>query len=143
MNEIEKNKEHARRFYEEIMNRGNADLVDEILSDDFIEHEEIPGVPPNREGVKQWVNSFRTAFPDLKMEIEDMIAEGDTVVARGRMMGTHEGEFFGNKGTGRKLDLPFVDIVRFRDGKCTEHWGYSDTLKMVEQLQLDLSAVPQ
>ena len=138
-NDTEKNKKTARRFYEEVMKGGNLALIDELIADNYVEHEELPGIPPNKQGVKQWVQTFRSAFPDLEFKIENLIAEGDKVVIAGRVKGTHKGEFFGNKGTGRKLDLPMADIVRFQNGKAVEHWGYSDNAKMAEQLQLDFT----
>lgn len=141
MNATEKNKAIARRFYDEMLNEGKIEIVNDLIGDNYVEHEETPGIPPTKEGVKQWAKMMRNAFPDLKVEVEDMIAERDKVVIIGRMRGTHRGELFGNKGSGRKLNLPFVDVGRFQDGRAVEHWGYSDTLKMVEQLQLDLSPV--
>jgi len=141
MNTAEKNKKLVRRFYDEVMRDGNLAVIDELIADNYIEHEEFPGLTPNKEGLKGWVKMTRGAFPDLKMEVEDIIAEGNKVAVIARMKGTHQGEFLGKKGTGRKLDLPFVDVILIKDGKAVEHWGYSDNMKMAEQLQLDLTPV--
>lgn len=139
MNNIEKNKKIARRFYDEVMNEGKLDVIDELVADDFIEHEELPGVPPGKEGIKEWTRQFRNAFPDLKAEVEQIIAEDDRVVVLSVIRGTHKGDFFGHKGTGRKFDLPYADVVRIKNGKAVEHWGYADNAKMMEQLQIELT----
>lgn len=139
MNTIEENKKTVRRFYEEVLEKGNLAIIDEMVADNYKEHETIPGIEPNKTGLKEWIKMTRSAFPDLKMEVEDMIAEGDKVAVMARMKGTHQGEFLGKKGTGRKLDMPFVDVILFKDGKVMEHWGYTDNLKMMEQLQLDFT----
>ena len=141
MNTIEKNKKITRRFYDEVLIAGNLGVIDELVADNYREHEELPGVEPNKNGLKDWVKMTRNAFPDFKVEILDIVAEDDKVVVMGKMKGTHQGEFMGKKGTGRKLDLPFVDVILMKNGKAIEHWGYSDNLKMMEQLQLDLTAV--
>lgn len=141
MNTIEKNKKIARRFYDEVMNEGKLNVVDELVADDYVEHEEFPGIQPNKAGVKEYVKLFRNAFPDLNARVEEILAENDKVVVLSTIRGTHKGEFLGKKGTGRKFELPYADVVRFRDGKVVEHWGYADNAKMMEQLQLDLTAV--
>ena len=74
----EQNKALVRRLMEEVFNRGNTSLVDELFAPDFVEHEELPpGIPPGREAVKHFSTMFRSAFPDLKATMDDMIAEGD------------------------------------------------------------------
>jgi predicted SnoaL-like aldol condensation-catalyzing enzyme len=82
-----------RRFYEEVVGDGNVDLIDELLTDDFVEHEEFPGLPPTKAGVKQFFTLLKQAFPDVTMTPEHLITEGDLAVARVRMRGTHQGEF--------------------------------------------------
>lgn len=141
MNTAEKNKKLVRRFYDEVLRDGNLDAIDELINDNYIEHEEFPGLTPNKEGLRDWVKTIRSAFPDLKVDVDDIISEGDKVAVVARMRGTHKGEFLGKKGTGRKMDLPFVDVILIKDSKAVEHWGFSDNLKMAEQLQLDLSPV--
>ena len=102
----EQNKAIFRRMVEEIFNRGNMSLVDEFLAPDFIEREELPpGIPPGREGVKQMTIMFRSAFPDFKATIDDMIAEGDKVVVRMTWSGTHKGEFMGIPPTGKSVSF--------------------------------------
>jgi steroid delta-isomerase-like uncharacterized protein len=128
------NKAVVRRLYEEFVNKGNLDAFDEHVADDIIEHEELPGLSPGREGVKQFFALMRQAFPDLRFVVEELIAEDDKVVARFRMQGTHRGEFMGAAPTGNRLEVPAIDVFRLVDGKIKEHWGVTDTLSMMQQL---------
>jgi steroid delta-isomerase-like uncharacterized protein len=131
----EQNKALFRRMVEEIFNRGDMSLVDEFLAPDFVEHEELPpGIPPGREGVKQLTAMFRSAFPDFKATIDDMIAEGDKVVVRMTWRGTHKGEFMGIPPTGKSVSFGVIDIVRFAGDKFAEHWGLMDSMSMMQQL---------
>lgn len=123
-----------RRFYERV-NAGDVDGLGELLADDFVEHEETPGLSPTKEGVKQFFAAFLAAFPDLRMDSEDVIMSGDKVVARVRVTGTHEGDFMGMPPTGKAIDVQAIDIVRFGDDDLAiEHWGVTDSLKMMQQL---------
>jgi steroid delta-isomerase-like uncharacterized protein len=128
------NKATLQRFYDEVANAGNLDLIDELLSEDFVEHEEFPGIPPTREGVRQFFAMLQAAFPDGTFTTEDLIAEGDRVAARARFRGTHQGEWMGLPATGRTVDVGLVDIVQFRDGVGTAHWGVFDAMEMMQQL---------
>jgi steroid delta-isomerase-like uncharacterized protein len=123
-----------RRLYE-MISAGDIDGFGEHLADEFIEHEETPGLEPSKEGVKQLFRMYRAAFPDLRMEAEDVLVSGDKVVARVRATGTHEGELMGMPATGRRVDVQLIDIIRFRDdGLAREHWGVLDALGMMQQL---------
>jgi steroid delta-isomerase-like uncharacterized protein len=123
-----------RRAYE-LINAGDIDGFGELLGDDFVEHEETPGLEPTKDGVKAFFRMYIGAFPDLRFEAEDMIASGDKVVTRARATGTHQGEFLGIPATGKSVDVQLVDIVRFRDdGLACEHWGVFDALGMLQQL---------
>lgn len=136
----EQNKALFRRMVEEIFNRGNLDLVDEVFAPDFVEHEELPpGIPSGREGVKQMTSMLRGAFPDFKATIEDMLAEGDRVVIRMTWTGNHQGDFMGIPATGRRVSFGVIDIVRFAGGKFAEHWGLMDQAGLMQQL----GAVPE
>ncbi len=131
----EQNKTLFRRFMEEAVNKGNLAAVDELISPDFVEHEELPpGTPPGREGVKAFVTVFRTAFPDLKATLSHLMAEDDMVVGRGTWTATHRGEFMGIPPTGKRVSFAVFDIVRIVDGKAVEHWGTTDTMAMMQQL---------
>jgi steroid delta-isomerase-like uncharacterized protein len=128
-----------KRFYTEVVNQGNIDLIDDLCHENFIEHEESPGLAPNREGVKQWFRMIRAAFPDLKFEVDFMLAKDDKVVTYLTMTGTHQGTFMNMPASGRKIRVNTVDIVRFKDGKAVEHWGVTDSGTMMQQL----GAIPE
>ena len=127
------NKEIAARFYQEI-NKGNLAVIDELVADNFVDHEEMPGMQPGKEGVKQWMSGMLTAFPDFHMEATDIMADGDRVCILAKFSGTHQGDFMGIPATGKKIDVPVADVVRFADGKAVEHWGVTDTGLMMQQL---------
>jgi predicted ester cyclase len=133
----EQNKALVRRLMEEVFDRGNISLIDELFAPDFVEHEELPpGIPAGSEGVKQMSTMFRSAFPDFKATIDDMIAEGDKVVVRGTWSGTHKGEFMGIAPTGKRVSFGVIDIVRIAGGKFVEHWGQMDNMGLMQQLGL-------
>jgi len=127
------NKDIVRRFYEEIWNRGNMKLVDELLSTDFVDHNpQMSG--PGRENAKKLFAMYRTAFPDLRMTVEDQIAEGDEVVTRFSAHGTHRGELMGISPTGKHTSITGIDILRLAKGRIVEHWGEVDNLGLMTQL---------
>jgi steroid delta-isomerase-like uncharacterized protein len=131
----EKNTAAVKRFYDEVMNKGNMKAVDELIADNYIEHYvPDPKLPANKAGLAQMMSMFRTAFPDLQVTVEDIIAKGDKVWAYTTMRGTNKGEFMGMPATGKKIDVKGVDIVRFANGKAVEHRGVSDDLTMMQQL---------
>ena len=129
----EANKALARRFYAAI-NAGELDAITDVIGENFVEHEEFPGLEPTRDGARKMFEMMRGAFPDFRMEIDDMIAEGDKVFLRARMLGTHKGDFAGIAPTGRKIDVRFADFVRIQSGRVVEHWGITDTGAMMQQL---------
>ena len=123
-----------RRMYD-LLSTGDIDGFGDLIADDFIEHEETPGLEPTKEGVKQFFHMYRAAFPDLRMEPQDVLASGDKVVARARATGTNQGEFMGMPATGKSVDVQLIDIIRFGDdGLAGEHWGVFDALGMMQQL---------
>ena len=128
-----------RRLYD-LISDGDIDGFGEYLADDFIEHEETPGLEPTKGGVKEFFHMYRAAFPDLRMEPLDVLASGDKVVARVRATGTHQGEFMGMPASGKSVDVQLIDIIRFDDdGLAHEHWGVFDALAMMQQL----GAIPE
>jgi steroid delta-isomerase-like uncharacterized protein len=139
---MEEPMDHAvamRRLYD-LINAGDIDGFGELLAEDFVEHEEMPGLEPSKEGVKQLFHMYRAAFPDLRMEVQDVLVSGDKAVARVRATGTHQGEFLGMSATGKSIDVQLIDITRFGDdGLAREHWGVFDALAMMQQL----GAIPQ
>ena len=131
-----------RRFYD-LINAGDVDGFGELLADDFVEHEETPGLAPTKEGVKAFFRMYIAAFPNLRMDPEDVLASGDKVVARIRATGTHEGEFMGMPATGKSIDVQAIDIVRFDDdGLAHEHWGVFDVMGMMQQLGVVPGSAP-
>ena len=127
------NKELTRRFYQRLSD-GDLSVVDELISDDFVEHEEIPGLSPNKAGVRQMFLMLQTAFADAKFEVDDVIAEGDKVSVRARLTGTHHGEFMGVPATGHTINVGICDYFLVSNGTMIEHWGVMDTGTLMRQL---------
>ncbi len=128
------NKALNRRFVEEVINQGNIEAIDELIDPGVVDHAVPAGFPTGREGAKQFFAMMRSAFPDLHLTIEDMIAEGDKVVMRSTWSGTHQGEFMGISATGRRVTVSAIDISRVADGRIVEHWEQSDALGLMQQL---------
>jgi steroid delta-isomerase-like uncharacterized protein len=129
-----KNMAAMKRFYEEVVNKGNLKLIDELVAAEFVDHEEFPGMKPGIEGLKQFFTMFRAAFPDLHFQVNDMVAKGDKVWAYITIHGTQKGEFMEMAATGKKIEVKGFDIVRFVNGKAVEHWGLTDSMTMMQQL---------
>jgi steroid delta-isomerase-like uncharacterized protein len=126
--------ETMRRLYD-LINDGDIDGFGDLLADSFIDREQLPGLAPTKDGVTAFFRMYIAAFPDLRMIPEDMIASGDKVAARVRATGTHKGAFMGMSPTGKRIDVQFIDIIRFGDdGRAREHWGVFDQLAMMQQL---------
>lgn len=131
----EENKALVRQMVEAVFNQGNLSRADEFLAPDFIEREELPpGIARGREGVKQLTGMLRSAFPDFKATIDDVVAEGDKVVIRQTWTGTHQGEFMGVPPTGKSVSFQVIDIIRMAGGKGVEHWGVMDSMGLMQQL---------
>jgi steroid delta-isomerase-like uncharacterized protein len=123
-----------RRVIDELINNGNLAVFDELIAPDFVEHELPPGVPPGREGTKQLFSSLHIAFPDIRAEIEDVVAQDDKVVFHMTWRGTHTGPFMGIPPTGKRVAFEVFDMVRVADGKVAEHWGLMNQLSLLQQL---------
>jgi steroid delta-isomerase-like uncharacterized protein len=128
----EQNKQVFRRVIEEGFNSGNLVALGELFSTTYQEHQF--GLPPTLEGFKEDIHGLRAAFPDLKLTIEEIIAEGDKVWARMTARGTHRGQFMGLPPTGKSFAITVVDICRFENGKIVEHWGVPDRFHLMAQL---------
>ena len=123
-----------RRLYE-LISAGDIDGFGDHVAENFVEHEEMPGLEPSKRGVTEMFRMYRAAFPDLRMEAEDVLVSGDKVVARVRATGTQQGEFMGLPATGKSVNVQLIDIIRFgEDGLAREHWGVFDALGMMQQL---------
>ena len=123
----------VRRLFQAI-NRGEIDVLEQLIAEDVTEHEELPGLEPNKEGVIAFFRHLRAVFPDLAMTPHDVVASGDRVAVRGTMTGTHQGEFMGIPATGNRMAVPFGDFFRLENGQIAEHWGVTDTGVMMQQL---------
>ena len=124
----------VRRMYD-LINAGDIDGFAEKLADDFVEHEETPGLAPTKAGVIDFFRMQLAGFPDLRMGVEDIVANGDKVVARVALSGTNRGAFMGMPATGKNVNVQLIDMFRFGDdGLLREHWGVLDALAMMQQL---------
>jgi predicted ester cyclase len=130
----QENKAMASRFLDEVINRGNVSVIDELSGANFVDHQAPPGVPPTPEGIKAYITMFRAAFPDLHYTLEDSIAEGDRVVQRTTAHGTMKGDFMGMSASGKSATWSEIHITRYMDGKAVEHWAVVDQLSMLAQL---------
>jgi steroid delta-isomerase-like uncharacterized protein len=128
------------RLYD-LINAGDLDRMGDVMADSFTEHDVVPGLEPSKEGVLELFRMYRAAFPDLRMEVDDLLVSGDRVVAQVRATGTHTGEpFMGLQPSGKSINVPLIDITRFdADGLALEHWGVFDALSMMQQL----GAIPE
>jgi len=136
----ERNKAVVRRYAEEIWNRGNLTALDEFVADDYVMRD--PGLPDivGPEGLREHIAVIRAAFPDHRLEITGIIAEGDEVAWRWQMHGTHVGEFLGVLPTGRRVTMTGIALYRLTDGKVVERHGEADLLGLLEQLGAPLAA---
>lgn len=128
----EENKAVVRRYIEEAWNRHNIDAADELVSPEYLNH--AASAENQRAGVKYSLNWLFSIFPDHRFDIEDVVAEGDTVAVRGTCSGTHEGELLGIPPTGERFAVQQVHWFRVAEGKVAEHWAVRDDLGMMRQL---------
>ncbi|MFN2614303.1 MAG: ester cyclase [Actinomycetota bacterium] len=128
-------KDIARRFYEEVLNKRDVDLLDDLAVTDYIEHDPLPGQGTGLAGLKDRVNALLTGL-DPTFTIEDVIAEGDRVVVRWTNSGTHVDTFLGIPATGRAFTIAGIDIYRLEHGKLAEHWHVVDVFAQMIQLGL-------
>ncbi len=132
--EIERNKAVIRRFVEQVQNKKDFTVYDELTDPEFVNLSAPPGVPADSEGGRMWLSMFADAYPDAEFTIDDMIAEGDRVVTKKTFSGTHTRDFGGIPATGKRVTLQYVDIMRVRDGKIVGHWLSMDQLSWLQQL---------
>lgn len=130
-----------KRFYEDAIGGGHINVVDDLTTDDLIDHEQgLPGQPPGREGVKFFINAMRGAFSDIRPKtIEPMLVDGNLEAARAVLTGTHDGEFMGVAPTNKTVEFETIDVIRVKDGKVAEHWGVTDTMSLMQQI----GAIPE
>jgi steroid delta-isomerase-like uncharacterized protein len=140
----DQNKALARRDVEEVWNQGKLAFIDELVASNATFHD--PNVPGGKftgpQGYKQFVETYRNAIPDVRMTIDDQVAEGDKVVTRWTATGTHKGELMGIKATNKRATVTGIVIDRFQNGKLVESWGNYDMLGMLQQLGVVPSLTP-
>jgi steroid delta-isomerase-like uncharacterized protein len=138
---IEENTALVRRFYEEVWNRRNVGVTSEVFADDYVRHDLRPTTAaPGPEGQARIAAEFRTAFPDLRMEIDLIVAQDDLVAARWTTEGTNTGPWGGRPATGRRARFSGVNVFRIRDGKVVELWNHRDDLGLIQQLGAEIFA---
>ena len=130
----EANKELVRRTWDQLFNQGNLAAANESMAADVVFPSALPGVSPDLAGFKGMVASYREAFPDLKIEFKDQLAEGDKVASRVTIRGTHRGEFAGLAPSGKETEIEGFHIIEIRDGKIVEVRGMSDQLRLMRQI---------
>ncbi len=129
------NKALTRRFLEEAFNEGNLDIVDELVTDGFVNHD--AAAPEPQVGIaaaRASISGYRDAFPDLKITIEEQVADGDRVATRWSARGTHRGELMGMPATGKQATVTGITIDKIENGRIAESWTNWDTLGMLQQL---------
>jgi steroid delta-isomerase-like uncharacterized protein len=124
----------VRRNTEEVQNKGNFDIFEELFADDFVDHTTQPGTTPDKAGVRKLYTYMREAFPDFHAEIDWQLADGDRVTTYKTYYGTHEGPFLGIAPTHRKIHFESVDVMRVQNGKITDHWGVGNLLSLLQQI---------
>jgi steroid delta-isomerase-like uncharacterized protein len=132
---VEENRAVVRRFNEGVQRffqTGDLSALDDICAPDFVHHG--PGIPPDLDGFKQMVPIFRSAFSDVEVDIEDLIAEGDRVVDRITVRGTHSGDFMGIPPSGKQWEMQEIHIARIVDGKIAERWTMVDMFGLLQQI---------
>ena len=127
----EANKALATRFYE-VFNSGKVDNLDDFVSQDYSQHS--IGLPPGLAGVKMFMGAFHAGFPDAKLVVEDLLADGDRVIGRWVVTGTQTGELLGIPASGKAVSITGIDIWRVADGRLAEHWDNWDQMGMMQQI---------
>lgn len=130
----EANKALARRFYDDVMNRKNVDALDQLCAPSFVDRNPMPGQAPGVQGVKQVFATWMRAFPDFRVNVEALIAEGDLVVARFSGTATHTGELMGVAPTGKQVTFHGMDMLRVENGRVAEVWHYGDETEVLASL---------
>lgn len=131
----EENKAHIRRVIEDLYSRGDLSAAEELYDTNYIRHDPAtPDVGTGLSAIKQVVNTYRTAFPDLNLTVEDMVAEGDKVLGRWSARGTHQGDLQGIAPTGKRFEIAGLTLMHIVDGRIVEEWTHWDVLGMLQQL---------
>jgi predicted ester cyclase len=132
----EDNKAIVGRGIHEIFTAGNLEVMDELFDEEYTFQSGPLGTPRDRASLKMWFGYFRNAFPDLQSTTEDVIAEGDTVVVRVVLRGTHQGPLWVFEPTGKQMTMHGIHLIKLRDGKILDHWLVENRAAMMMQLGL-------
>ena len=130
----EQNKSIVRRYLEEVYNKNNPAVLDELCAPNYARYL-ASGAPLKRDQQRQRLAGMRAAFPDIHLDIVRLLGEGDFVTLQVVVRGTHRGAFMGIEGTGREIAVPAIDIVRVENDKMVEHWGGMDSAVLMQQLK--------
>ena len=133
----EENKKAQQQFGEAV-NSGNLERLRDLVSQDVKDHDPAPDQKPGPQGYIDFFSMMRTAFPDMHIEVEKLVADEDDVAFAYTLTGTHKGKFMGVDGTNRSVKVRGMQISRFRDGKLLERWGSSDELGILRQIGADV-----
>ena len=132
---LEANKIVAHRLADEVFSQGNLRTFDEIFADTYVNHTmPVPGIPGTKAGFKQIVLATRAAFPDVRVDVKDVVAEGDFAVFRDEVRATSRGEFMGVPPNGKQISWTEIHFLRISGGRIVEHWANFDQVGILRQL---------
>ena len=128
------NKSLCRTFFEELHNKQNPGIIDQLVDPNVLSHDPFPNQAEGSRGFRETMQLFRSAFPDMTAKINDMIAENDKVMTKITVHGTHLGEFMGIAASHNKIEYEEIIILRIANGKIVEHWAVADALSLMQQI---------
>ena len=129
------NKQRYADYIQSIFNEARFDELDGFLAPDYAIKDAPPGSAEGAAGIREVVTMFRTAFSDMLITLDEVIAEGDWVASKSTLRGTHRGNFLGMEPSGRSVEVTSLTMIKFRDGKLLESWVKNDVAAMMRQLQ--------
>jgi predicted ester cyclase len=129
----QENKALVRRIFEEGINQNQSSVFDDLIAPSYVNYD-LPAPSPGPEGFKMVIGMFRAAFPDMRVTLEEELAEDDKVTTRGYFTGTHQGDFQGIPPTGKQIKVKYIDVWRVANGKLVENWVRMDQLGLMQQL---------
>jgi predicted ester cyclase len=131
---IRHNKEVVRRYIEDVWGQGDLAVDEHLLAPDYVDHTPPPGIRPDRAGHRENLRLFRSAFPDARFTIDELVGERETVVVRWTMQATQQGSFYGIAATNKPCTLTGIDIYHLANGQIREVWHQQDILGMLREL---------
>jgi len=120
------NKQILRRFFHDVLERGDLGVLDAMVDRAFVDHQPAPGQGPGVEGVRQFVVAMRAGISGLRVDVEHLIAEGELVASVANVRGKHTGDLMGMPPSGKDVTMRIADVVRIQNGKVVERWGVED-----------------